>query len=423
VKARLSGPDRWREDALIRIVLKSGQAAAAADDRSPGETSDIRKATLTAIEAAASESLRTRLAGLMASPDMPETLFNELWPCLAAPRKENLPAQLALYGDRRLDESAVVALETRWIAEADAAWRAMLENPPAAAALWTRPMAEKVEHRLAVLDAWSKDARRMAPVLLAAMIPDESLRAALARVLRRHWEDGPDALEAAGVTRTLVPEPGFLLSVKQLPRKDASPTAAGRVREEAPARAKAAGARAAASKQEARRLHDRVSQAWMRFCEAVGQAQCRRFAAASAAAQDGESLAKRVARWDGVPQPRRDTEVVAAFGLNVAATCDGRNIPRVWYWRGEMRAAPVTVVADFRRQVPDGEGRFRDDHTWIDALAAPRGQDAARSIDVWISRPNKAFAALPDQDQRLIVEVLAVECEGAAAREGTAGHE
>jgi hypothetical protein len=416
VKMLLARNDRWCEDALLAVATHP-------KDLSLNDAA-MRKTTLSALKASAAESLRSRLAGLMTSPDMRKSLYDELWACLSEARPENLASQIALYRDRRMDTAARATLESRWLDDSNALWQKLLQNSAddklgaAAEQLWSRPFAAAVEQRLAGIDSWTAASRDLEPLLLAATIPDGSLRASLFRILKRHWEDGPSALEAAGTAAAVVSEPGFVLLVKQLPRKDAPPGASAAQGSNTSASAPKT---RAAEVQEARRLHDRLAQQWMQFSEKVVQSQFRRFAAAAAAADASVSPGEIVAGWSDVPRPPKSAEIVAAYRLENPAASEGKsggpamvappNLPRVWYWRAEQRGTPLRTLAYYGRQVPNGEERLRAASAWIDAFAAPAKAPVARSVDVFITRPSKAFSSLADQEQRLIVEVLVIECD------------
>jgi hypothetical protein len=60
-------------------------------------------------------------------------------------------------------------------------------------------------------------------VMLASTVPTDAVRAQLYEVLKKNWNEGPKALEAAGFGGAVVSEPGFLAVIKALPRKDLEP--------------------------------------------------------------------------------------------------------------------------------------------------------------------------------------------------------
>jgi hypothetical protein len=56
-------------------------------------------------------------------------------------------------------------------------------------------------------------------ILLASTMPVNQVRASLYRLLRSRWEEGPDALEQAGLLESVVFDPAYLVTLKELPRK------------------------------------------------------------------------------------------------------------------------------------------------------------------------------------------------------------
>ena len=78
------------------------------------------------------------------------------------------------------------------------------------------------------------------------------------------------------------------------------------------------------------------------------------------------------------------------------------------------------MLAYYRRQLPDCEEHRIEQGVWLDAMSATGESGAVRSIDVLITKANKNLPELADQEQRIIVEVLAVECAGIAAKSAVA---
>jgi uncharacterized protein with ATP-grasp and redox domains len=74
------------------------------------------------------------------------------------------------------------------------------------------------------------------------------------------------------------------------------------------------------------------------------------------------------------------------------------------------------VLAYYRRQLPDCEEHPIEQGIWLDALASTTEEAAARSIDVLISKASNNLPGLADQEQRIIVEILAVDCAGIGAK-------
>lgn len=82
--------------------------------------------------------------------------------------------------------------------------------------IWSPQGAAFVEKQLGSARSLKENANA---VVFASTIPVESVRRSLTRVLRTSWEEGPDALEQAGILESVVFSPGYLLALKELPRK------------------------------------------------------------------------------------------------------------------------------------------------------------------------------------------------------------
>lgn len=91
--------------------------------------------------------------------------------------------------------------------------------PGLAAPLWAPEFTKPLQARLDTLE--SLDAEALT-IVLASTIPTDSMRAKLYRVLEsRFAEQGPQGLEAAGLAGDVLSDPGLLVIMKLLPRKEA----------------------------------------------------------------------------------------------------------------------------------------------------------------------------------------------------------
>jgi len=89
--------------------------------------------------------------------------------------------------------------------------------------MWGPEVSTLIQSRLSQVSSLKTDAPL---VLLASTIPVDSVRLTLYQVLRQQWEDGPSALESAGLFDEVVSDPGFLMLVKMLPREEPKQEAA-----------------------------------------------------------------------------------------------------------------------------------------------------------------------------------------------------
>ncbi len=444
LKALLGRPGQESEDSLLRVVALAGQPPPI--DGSRTDLKGQRSTLLALMKSSASASLRLRLANYMIAPETPQSWYDQLWACLQEPRPENLAAQSALYQSNRPDDAAKRLLEQRLIAGGSIAVGRLLgtipppERSPAAGTaaaadpsavtehLWSASLAATIERRLATIDSLDQGARL---VLLASTIPDQRVRAALSRALKMHWQEDPMPLAAAGAAEKMTPEPGFLMLVKMLPHKDAASCAASNAALDrggtphAPSgkTAKTVKTVKAAAIREAKLQRERISQQWVRFAETLLRAMCRQFRAAAMAPEPSSGRARAGSNGEDVPLKLHSAaDVVATYRWDWPDGLGGKpaglhGAPlRVRYVRIEQQARAVKVLAYYRRQLPDCEEHPIEQGIWLDALASTTEEAAARSIDVLITKASNNLPGLADQEQRLIVEILAVDCAGIGAK-------
>jgi hypothetical protein len=443
LKMLLGRPGQENEDSLLRVVVLAGQPQPA--DRDSALWNGQHRILLDLLKSSASATLRMRLANYMIAPETPQTWYDQLWTCLQEPRPENLAAQSVLYRSDRPDPAAKRLLEQRLIVGSSAAVGRLLgtisttERQPAAGMMaaadpyavaeqiWNPTFASVIERRLAVIDTLEQGTRLL---LLASTIPGERVRAAVLRTFKMHWEEDPKSLEAARAAEKANADPGFLVLAKILPRKDPAAFAGGNggsdhggaAHTPAGKGAKTPKTAKVAALREAKQQREHITQQWGRFAENVLRTMCRQFCEAAGA--PGESRGSAGAGRDANDMPLKlhsPTDVVAAYRADWPEGLSGKPVGlalsplRVRYVRIEQQARPLKVVAYYRRQLPDCEEHRIEQGVWLDALS-PTSEGSTRSIDVLITRANKNLPSLADQDQRLIVEVLAIECGGIVAK-------
>ena len=84
-------------------------------------------------------------------------------------------------------------------------------GPQIAAQLWSDEFRKLIEPQVGDLHSLEKQPQL---TVLAATIPEDSTRAILAKLLRKHWSDGPKALETAGLLDRAITDPGLLPIIK-----------------------------------------------------------------------------------------------------------------------------------------------------------------------------------------------------------------
>ncbi len=435
VKALLAWPSKENDGALFGVVTAAETKPAGQPPASDAQ--GLRKTCLALIGASASESLRLRLADHLAAPSAPQALYEEIWRSLQEPRWENLLAQISLYLSNRPEESSRALLEKRLLAgSSDTLARLLGVNPaqaasgpgaaggdpnPVARRLWSPEFAAVVQRRLPAIDRFDDGAPL---ALLAGTIPSPGLRTALGHALEMHWSDGPKALELAGLGGRVLPEPGFLVVMKKVWRAEIAAKSASK-----------SASRSAASRS-ARQQDSQLSSRWAALGERVTVAMCQRFREAGrTAANSGRSAPGGGSDapdddQDKLLQPHPNADVLASYrvewpaGLDEQATGPAISPLCVRYLRTAQMAKPLTLLGYYRRQMPGARQRTVSGGVWLDGFSAASGDRARdRSVDVFITVPSKSAAAPANQPQRLIVDVLLVECEDGPAQKADAENE
>lgn len=285
-------------------------------------------------------------------------------------------------------------------------------------------------------------------VLLASTIPVSRVRSSLYRVLRANWTEGPDPLEQAGILDTVIFDPGYLVAVKQLPRKmpkvDSGTRVAGPVRpslgrlsrrprpggpggpgpgmpggrmpegrmpqpgmegpggpeemmpggpemrgygQTRPGRV-IPGAESADPK-------DRAAMAWMLHSIDVLRALADRLYEASQVVGGGgfslspaeeEKPAGQAAAFELPPNSR----VLGHYEIDLARSLQEKvqgvqaDELRIKFWRLEDTTAPKTILGFFRRKLGEGELHEQPGLMWLELSEAVADQGLRRTIDILI---------------------------------------
>jgi hypothetical protein len=449
------GPET--EDLLFRIVTAREDTAVDAS------TSQLRSTALESIRTGSFEVLSVRLAKWMLANEPSKALHDQLWACLKEPRPENLAAQIMLYQGSHLDKTMHDWLE-QWIVacSSDVLGRLMgipapqadlARSAPASVAeigwpdgaftpqrpetalaktvtaanpyrlaesLWSANLAEVIAERLRALETLDKDA---ALIALAGTTPGPTLRAALLRTLERHWEEGPKGLQSLRAAAGVNVEPGFVALLKMLPRNDPVETVDNNDKSKRNGnlhRSSTQAKKGVADAQKDRQRQQQVGQEWMDFSRDMTREVCQRLYSAALAKQSGRGGIDRTADHADLPfklPPR--AEVAAAYHLDWPDDLKGKlsaaPMLRIRYVRIEQKAAPASVLAFFRRQVPTGKEHPRAGGDWLDSVVVEKEHVRARSVDVLMASVGKSvIVGLPNQEQELTVDILTIECEGIA---------
>lgn len=404
---------------------------------------------LAAVRPEAAEQFRARLAQHVVDPATSDSLRERLAVLLQEPRVENLGAQTLLY--RQFQTPAeTTRLEAYFTAYSSAMLRRLLGIPEqapggswsassrdarvsdkaasarahkaaagdpslaphAAAHLWKSGFADLLADRLYHVDSLE----RQAPlVVLAGTIPLDSVRSRVYATLARNWQDGPAAIESAGLPAQVVSDPGLIVAIKMLPH-GAFDAAARR-----PSTSKAAGR---TDVHQARMQREKVKGAWARFCGELVLATCRRLETASraraAAVGSGEPPAPRL------PLAMHDSARVvaryrAAWPDDVRSQASGTSVDpmEINYVRVEETNRYQKLLGYYRRQVGARQESTDRQGAWLEAVRDVPGTGRKLSLDVVIRKAAKddTYEKL-DKDEKLTVEILAVEIKDPAREDG-----
>ncbi len=267
--------------------------------------------------------------------------------------------------------------------------------------LWGPKFSDAIQARLEAAESLDKAA---AEIAWASTIPTTSMRSALYETLYKHAGKGAQALFATGALDRVASDPGFVIVVKSMPRKDVPTgrTAAGGADPGRTAgdssRAKGGGmfADKMAALRKAKQERDQTEGEWMRASEDVVRTLCRRlFAAAKArekpadatdSAEPSESAASRP-----VDLPK-GVAIAAEYHLTWPGPYAKKlaDVPRgpfrLYYARVETKSRPTLAVAFFKRKVSQPVIHQTELGLWLESFRTLPKTNRKMSIDVLVSR-------------------------------------
>jgi len=467
-----------KNDSLLLRLLTEPEAVRPLERQGPWPAKDLQNKALELVKQAASYQLRTKLGeylvGRHVRIDPKEPLHELLW----ASNPLNCAAQLAFYLHGNIDKELKPTLEQQLLYYSSLAMRRSLGIPDdfqsgtSTGGMPMGPMMPGVPPALpppalppaqpfnpgastpsitpanvpsnAEITAWlagrlwseefqpeltsqlgSQSLERQARLyLLAGCIPHDSVRSALAKALRKRWNDGPSHLETAGFLDWVITDPGLVPVIKMLPRKDyaANTALGGRTLPPTPA----AGGRVA----EAVQKKQQTEQDWMNCSSKLVSAWCKRLTAAAEARQkaaqeagQAQELSIADAKLPEGFEVKSDARVVSFYRLKwpdeLPESLSAVNVSplEVIYLRLEEINRPRKAVSFYTRQAQARTSDVRNVNNsnkdfWIDNVRAGSQKDRRRSIDILITTPtNYKLAPNPrDEDEAdLVVEILIIE--------------
>ncbi|MBN1910319.1 MAG: hypothetical protein JW818_11310 [Pirellulales bacterium] len=408
----------------------------------------------------ASSSFRLALAQRLARGEGPVELQLGLRSLLTEPWPENLPAQVMLLQDARLDAPVRIDLETQWAAYGSETLRRLLSqtegptmssvSPPpssplrrtgrndsrlarateAAAAdmglaprvmqhLWAKPVTTLVEDQL--YRAGSLD-EQATVILLASTIPSDAIRRQLHGALSRNWQDGPDALEETGAFDKVACEPGAWVALKDCflahqpsrrARVDRRMTANGKNQTEGP--------------DPQAQWHAAVGRRLLSLCRYLEEAATLRWTQAlrsGVSRDDRKSFELPISMHD-------EAHLVARLRLDWPAQASapsgapGPSPTRLWYARCVETGVLAQLVAHYRSRMESEQEFSGPQGTWLTELGPAGTPGNVRSIDVLIQRTAELTSdtvAARSKEEKLIIEILVVEIRDPTERSDRLAH-
>lgn len=306
--------------------------------------------------------------------------------------------------------------------------------PQLAGVLWSEKFRTLVETPLADMKSLERQTNL---IVLAATIPHDSTRVALARLLRKRWNDGPKLLETAGLFDRVITDPALQILLKLSPRKD-SKAKAGKQGQPPARQPPAATTGKMAEVAKANQKKEQAEQDWLGASSKLTAVSFKRFHAAALAKERADEGAGKPAGKPAAPILPEDLELnegakpVTSYHMlwpdDVAGKISGEkpSFLEIFYVRAEELNRPRKAVSYYARQLQTrvADARTIDNKAiWIDGMRADSQSERRRSMDVWITRAdNKAGevgsdATRDDEETDLIIEVLVIEIKDPVTRE------
>ncbi|MGQ9573751.1 MAG: hypothetical protein ACUVUC_00395 [Thermoguttaceae bacterium] len=269
-----------------------------------------------------------------------------------------------------------------------------------AAPLWSSEFAKAIEGQLGAVESLELDAGTL---VLASTIPTDAVRARLLDSLQRHFIDGPQALEAAGFAGEVLSDPGLLVLLKLLPRKESKatqprPLGLSRLRnrrygqmgygENQPGGMYAAGPQGQPG-QFPQQRDQTPEAAWTDVCERLVRTMCDRMVIAGKATRGSPSVAE--ARPITLP---RDVQIFSEYHLewpdDLAEKDRLAGVPldpmTIHYVRYQGKSTLNKVTSYYRRKLSRPMEHTIATGTWLESLDTVPDSGRKLSVDVLISR-------------------------------------
>jgi hypothetical protein len=269
-------------------------------------------------------------------------------------------------------------------------------------------------------------------IVLASTIPQDAMRSVLAKLLRKRWQDGAGVLEASGFPTRIMTDPGFLVLVKMLPRKEHGNGNYAQYTPPPVARGNASGGEGRTTETVRPAIKRAMAeQSWMSVSTKLVSAWRKWFQAAALERKKAEE------HWgledEGAPQLPPDfvlntgAKVIASYhavwpkDAPVGLTIPKPSLLEIHYLYIEETSTPKKSVSYYARQSQTrlSNAKTMENAVWFDGMKVISDTDNRRSIDVFVTRPNNTVADImrDDLEADLIIEVMTIEIKNPFRRE------
>ncbi len=256
--------------------------------------------------------------------------------------------------------------------------------------------------------------------MLAGTFPLDSMRAAMYRMLKKKQADGPQVLDAAGFGDRVLNDPGTLVLVKMLNRKELKNSKGNSLR----IPGYGPGPSGSNPRAEAAQKKLQAEYDWFDESRKLVGLWCSRF---DAAAEARKKAAKKGAPI-GEPPPEKldefelpkdkDTKIEAAYQLNwpekvpagLAAAKPG--LLKVQYFHLTQTGTIKKAMLNLKRGMKNSELHETDLGLWAEVSPKTTGPSAPRrSVDVLVTKADKSAydATQREEPTDLDIHILAVE--------------
>ncbi len=417
-------PTAAHEEMLFRIAVEAGRLVDTAEPAVSPEV--LSRQAFELLGRTGSSAVRVRAAEYLGQDTASPEVRRGLEGLLSSLTVENLDAHVTLYMGAGDPKPTREVLAEHFAACSSGALGHLLgvkvqgnateidRSRKAASLLWRESFALVVEGRLNRLDSWSDEPALLA---LALSLPTDTMRAALARRLSVQWEQGPGLDASQLLSSDTLVEPGCLVLVRSMleERRESRKLPSSLVGQR---NQRTTGGRIdpPASRQQQEWL---LQDAWTVLAGQLAADWCARCRTAAHDRDAAERAQGRRIDWceglNELPiQPHSSSGVVAAHrsvwgsGTSAGGPNNAMDPLALHYVRIEERTRPVRLLAYYDRAVPKHQRREIEQGICFEGTHSEVPAGVLRSIDVRITRAGADVRRSPDEEQDLVVEILAV---------------